>query len=424
MASHADRMSGREKLRRSSSIWVFRNANEVLLNLSNPTPPPGVINTDSPDYGKTQPGGRGLHGTRRSELYRGIPTRLGGATGGKILISSSRPKPANDGNKPMTARSYFRILATAAVLAAAPAQAEDYPSHPVTIMVPFAAGGGSDLLARLVAQHLEQKLGKPFIIENRPGAGTTIAAMATVRAAPDGYTLMQGTSSTMAINVTMYKKLAYEPLKDLIPVALLSASPFILVVSASSPVKTLADLIKLAKEKPNSLNYGSGGPGSMHHLSTELLLSLTGTKMTHVPYKATPPAMNDLLGGNIQVLFGDTTSVLPLVKQGKVRALAVSTTYRSEELPDVPSVAETIPGFDTASWQMLVAPGKTPPDIVAKLNRTVHEIFSEPAVKTELIRRGVGPKVTGSPAELQTWVKSEIVRWGNIVRQAGVAGRL
>jgi tripartite-type tricarboxylate transporter receptor subunit TctC len=324
----------------------------------------------------------------------------------------------------MTARSYFRILATAAVLAAAPAQAEDYPSHPVTIMVPFAAGGGSDLLARLVAQHLEQKLGKPFIIENRPGAGTTIAAMATVRAAPDGYTLMQGTSSTMAINVTMYKKLAYEPLKDLIPFALLSASPFILVVSASSPVKTLADLIKLAKEKPNSLNYGSGGPGSMHHLSTELLLSLTGTKMTHVPYKATPPAMNDLLGGNIQVLFGDTTSVLPLVKQGKVRALAVSTTYRSEELPDVPSVAETIPGFDTASWQMLVAPGKTPPDIVAKLNRTVHEIFSEPAVKTELIRRGVGPKVTGSPAELQTWVKSEIVRWGNIVRQAGVAGRL
>jgi tripartite-type tricarboxylate transporter receptor subunit TctC len=324
----------------------------------------------------------------------------------------------------MTTRGFLWILATFATLAAAPAQAEDYPAHPVTIMVPFAAGGGSDLLARLVAQHLEQKLGKPFIIENRPGAGTTIAAMATVRSAPDGYTLMQGTSSTMAINVTMYKKLAYEPLQDLIPVALLSASPFILVVNVSSPVKTLADLIKLAKEKPNTLNYGSGGPGSMHHLSTELLLSLTGTRMTHVPYKATPPAMNDLLGGNIQVLFGDTTSVLPLVKQGKVRALAVSTTYRSEELPDVPSVAETIPGFDSASWQMLVAPGKTPPDIVALLNRTVHGIFSDPAVKQELIRRGVGPKVTGSPAELQTWVKSEIVRWSDIVRRAGVAGSL
>jgi tripartite-type tricarboxylate transporter receptor subunit TctC len=328
------------------------------------------------------------------------------------------------GEVAVTAGRYLRIFAAFTALAATPAQAEDYPTRPVTIMVPFAAGGGSDLLARLVAQRLEQKLGKPFIIENRPGAGTTIAAMATVRSAPDGYTLMQGTSSTMAINVTMYKKLAYEPLKDLIPVALLSASPFILVVNESSPVKTLADLIALAKEKPNALNYGSGGPGSMHHLSTELLLSLTGTRMTHVPYKATPPAMNDLLAGTIQVLFGDTTSVLPLVKQGKVRALAVSTTYRSEELPDVPSVAETIPGFDSASWQMLVAPAKTPPNVVALLNRTVHEIFSDPAVKKELIRRGVGPKVTGTPAELETWVKAEIARWGDIVRRAGVAGSL
>ena len=211
------------------------------------------------------------------------------------------------------------------VALALPAQAQQYPSRPVTIFVPFAAGGGSDLLARLVAQKLEERLGKPFIIENRPGAGTTLAAMQVVRAAPDGYTLMQGTSSTMAINVTMNKKLPYEPLKDLIPVALLSSSPFFLVVAADSPLKSVADVIAAAKAKPNSLNYGSGGPGSMHHLSTELLQSLAGIQMTHVPYKATPPAMNDLIAGHIQLLFGDTTSTLPYIQQGTVRGIAATT---------------------------------------------------------------------------------------------------
>lgn len=316
-------------------------------------------------------------------------------------------------------------LTLVATLAAAPVAAQQYPTRPVTVMVPFAAGGGSDLLARLVTQKLEERLGKPFIIENRPGAGTTIAAMATVRAASDGYTLMQATSSTMAINVTMYKHLAYQPLKDLIPVALLSKSPFFLVVRADSPFKTLADLIAAARAKPNSLNYGSGGPGSMHHLSTELLLNLTGTRMTHVPYKATPPALNDLLAGHIQVIFGDTTSLLPLIQQGKVRALAVSTLERSEAAPDVPTVVEAgVPGFESASWQMLVAPGATPPDIVAKLNHEVHAIFSEKAVIDELIRRGVGPRVTGPPEELQKYVKAEIERWSDVVRRAGVAGIL
>ena len=170
----------------------------------------------------------------------------------------------------MSIRFCLSVLIAFLALAAAPAGAQQYPSRPVTIVVPFAAGGGSDLLARLVAQKLEEKLGKPFIIENRPGAGTTLAAMQAVRSTPDGYTLMQATSTTMAINVSMQKKMPYEPLKDLVPVALLSSSPFFLVVNANSPVKTVADLIALAKSKPNGLNYGSGGPGSMHHLSTEL----------------------------------------------------------------------------------------------------------------------------------------------------------
>jgi tripartite-type tricarboxylate transporter receptor subunit TctC len=306
------------------------------------------------------------------------------------------------------------------LVAAAPASAQQYPSSPVTIVVPFAAGGGSDLLARLVAQKLEEKLGKPFIIENRPGAGTTLAAIQTVRAAPDGYTLMQATSSTMAINVSMQKKMPYEPLKDLVPVALLSSSPFFLVVRSDSPVKTVADLIALAKAKPNSLNYGSGGPGSMHHLSTELLQSLAGIQMTHVPYKATPPAMNDLMAGHIQVLFGDTTSTLPFIKQGTVRALAVTTAKRSPAAPDVPAVAETVPGFESASWQMLVAPGATPPEVIALLNRTVHDIFSDPAVIGELERRGIGPALTGNPDEVQEFVKKEIVRWSDVVRRAGL----
>jgi tripartite-type tricarboxylate transporter receptor subunit TctC len=322
----------------------------------------------------------------------------------------------------MTARLSLALTVLFAVCAAQPVCAQSYPSRPVTIEVPFAAGGGSDLLARLVAQQLEMKLGKPFVVENRPGASTTLAAMTVVRAAADGYTLMQATSSTMAINVTMLKKMPYEPLKDLIPVALLSSSPFFLVVNKDLPVKSVADLIALAKAKPNSLNYGSGGPGSMHHLSTELFESLAGITMTHVPYKGTPPAMNDLIAGNIQVLFGDTTSVLPMIQQGLVRALGVTTAKRSPAAPDVPAVAETLPGFESASWQMLVAPGATPPEVVTLLNRNVHEIFSDPAVVQELERRGIGPALTGTPDEVTEFIRKEIARWSNVVRIAGLAG--
>jgi len=322
----------------------------------------------------------------------------------------------------MRSKHLLGALAVLAALAAAPAGAQQYPSRPVTIVVPFAAGGGSDLLARLVAQKLEEKFGKPFIIENRPGAGTTLAAMQAVRSMPDGYTLMQATSTTMAINVSMQKKMPYEPLKDLVPVALLSSSPFFLVVNSNSPVKTVADLIALAKSKPNGLNYGSGGPGSMHHLSTELLQSLAGIEMTHVPYKATPPAMNDLLAGHIQVLFGDTTSVLPMIQQGTVRGIAVTTAKRSPAAPDIPAVAETVLGYESASWQMLVAPGATPPEVIALLNREVHTIFSNPAVIAELERRGIGPALTGTPDEVRDFVKKEIVRWSDVVRRAGLEG--
>jgi tripartite-type tricarboxylate transporter receptor subunit TctC len=315
------------------------------------------------------------------------------------------------------------IAAVLAVIAAGPAQAQPYPSRPVTIVVPLGAGGGTDLLARLVAQKLERRLGKPFLIENRPGGGTTLAALLVARANPDGYTLLQATSTTMAVNATLAKKPAYDPVRDFVPIALLTASPFVLTVSADSPVKSVADLIALAKAKPGALNYGSAGPGTMHHLSTELMLSLTGTRMQHVPYKATPPALTDLLAGQLQVLFGDGPSVLPQIREGKLRALAVSTAQRSAATPDVPTMQEAgIAGFESAAWQMMVAPAETPSDVVSLLNKEVRAIFGETDVIQELTNRGMGPQVTPSPEQLRVYVKDEIARWSPIVKRAGVAG--
>jgi len=322
----------------------------------------------------------------------------------------------------MTLRCCIPIVAALTVIAAEPAQTQQYPSRPVTIVVPLGAGGGSDLLARLVAQKLEQRLGRSFVIENRPGGGTTLAAMLVARAKPDGHTLLQATSTTMAVNVTLAKKLAYDPVKDFEPVALLTASPFVLTVNADSPVKSVADLIALAKARPGELNYGSAGPGTMHHLSTELMLSLTGTRMQHVPYKATPQALTDLLAGRVQVLFGDGPSVVPQIREGKLRALAVSTAKRSPATPEVPTMQEAgIAGFESAAWQMIVAPANTPAEIVALLNNEVRAIFNEPEVTQELTNRGMGPQVTGSPQQLRDYVKAEIARWSPIVERAGVA---
>jgi tripartite-type tricarboxylate transporter receptor subunit TctC len=301
-----------------------------------------------------------------------------------------------------------------------PAQAQQYPSRPVTVVVPFAAGGGSDLLARLVTQKLEARLGKAFIVENRPGAGTTLAAMQVVRAAPDGYTLMQGTSSTMAINVTMNKKLPYEPLKDLVPVALLSSSPFFLVVAADSPFKTVADVIAAAKAKPNGLNYGSGGPGSMHHLSTELLQSLAGIQMTHVPYKATPPAMTDLIAGHIQLLFGDTTSTLPMIQQGKLRGIAVTTAKRSPAAPDIPTVAETVPGYEGVSWFGLFGPAGMPAETVAKINGEIRALFADPEFQKSFVERFMFQPIVGSPEELTAFVRKEEPKWRKIIADAKI----
>ena len=299
--------------------------------------------------------------------------------------------------------------------------AQEYPTRTTTILVPFAPGGGTDLIARTVAQKLEQRLGKSFVVENRPGAGTTIAAAAAANADPDGYTLMQATSGTMAMNPTIFKNLPYEPDKDLVPVALIAGVPFILAVNASLPVQSVADLVKLAKQK--KLTYGSGGVGAFHHLNAELFSSMTGIKMTHVPYKGSVPAMTDLVSGQIDVLFTDIGPSIQLIRAGKARALGITSAKRAEAAPEIAPLAELgLPGFDTTAWQMLVAPGRTPKPVLAKLNAEVNAIVQTDEVITGFVKMGLVPIGKGSLEELNAYVKSEQARWTPVIRNAGLAG--
>ena len=301
------------------------------------------------------------------------------------------------------------------------AVAQDYPMHSVTILVPLTPGGGTDLIARAVGHQLEQRLGQPFVIENRPGAGTTIAAGATAKAAPDGYTLMQATSGTMAMNPTIFKKLPYEPNQDLVPVALIAGIPFVLVVHPSLPVHGIADLVKVANER--RLNYGSGGVGAFHHLNAELLSSMLGVRMTHVPYKGSVPAMTDLVAGTIQVLFVDIGPSIQLIRAGKARALGITSAQRLEAAPEIPPLAEVgVPGFDTTAWQMLVAPGNTPRPILEKLNAEVNAIVHTEEITKQFVAVGMVPLGKGSLDELNAFVKSETTRWAKVIRNAGLEG--
>jgi tripartite-type tricarboxylate transporter receptor subunit TctC len=307
------------------------------------------------------------------------------------------------------------------------ATAESYPTRTVTILVPFAAGGGTDVLTRAYGQYLEKRLGQSFIVENRVGAGTVIAAAATAKAAPDGYTLMQGTSGTMAMNPTIHKSLSYEPLKDLVPVALVAGVPFILTVNPSLAVHSVAELVALAKKRSaegKPLTYGSGGVGAFHHLCAELFSSLTGIKMTHVPYRGSAPSTTALIAGQIDVLFVDLGPMLSQIKAGKARALGITSDKPFPTAPDIKPLAEV--GLkswpDTVAWQMLLAPGGTPKPILEKLNKDVNEIVHLPEMKEPLQNLGMIPIGKGSLPELNAYVKSETARWAPVIRDAGLAG--
>jgi tripartite-type tricarboxylate transporter receptor subunit TctC len=299
--------------------------------------------------------------------------------------------------------------------------AADYPNRQVNFIVPFAPGGGTDILGRLIGQKLSDRFGKPFVVENRPGAGTVTAAVQVAKSTPDGYTIMMATSGTLAMNTTLYRKLPYEPGKDLLLVAVICNVPFVLVVNPALPVNSVADLVKLAKERP--LSYGSGGAGAFHHLMGELFKTTLGIPMTHVPYKGTLPALNDVIAGHIQLMFSDLSPAYPLIQAGKVRALGVTTARRTAAAPDIPPLAEVgVPGFDWAAWQSVAAPGGTPNEIIAKLNGAVNAAIAEPEVEKQLVGLQFIPVGKGSPEELDHFVKSETVRWAKVLQQAGVAG--
>ncbi|HTV35352.1 MAG TPA: tripartite tricarboxylate transporter substrate binding protein [Xanthobacteraceae bacterium] len=307
-------------------------------------------------------------------------------------------------------------------LAARAARAEDpdaYPTHSVTFVVPFAPGGGTDTLARLLGQKLQEQFSQPFLVQNRSGEGTVIATNFVAKSPADGYTIMMAVS-TLAIDVTLYKKLPYDPAKDLCLVALVASVPFVLVVNPSLQVYSVDDLIELAKKK--SLSFGSGGIGAFHHLAGEYFASMTGIKLRHVPYRGTVPALNDVVGGYIQLMFTDLGPAEQLIASGKLRPLAVTTKTRLAALPNVLPLNDVgVPGFDLAAWQGVIAPAATPSEIILKLNAQLNTLVGTPEVRGRINDLGMNPIGTGNPDELASFLQADITRWAKIVETAGIA---
>jgi tripartite-type tricarboxylate transporter receptor subunit TctC len=336
----------------------------------------------------------------------------------------SRAKSVNG----MAARAQCPLCATILIALALSvlhpqARAQDYPARPVTVVAPYAAGGGADLIARLMAQKLADRLGQSFVVENRLGAGGVIAANSVAKSAPDGYTLFLGTSTQLAIQATLHKKLPYDPATDFAPLALIASVPFVLIVHPSLPVDSLTDLIRLAKDRPGQLSFGSSGVGGPPHLYTELLKTMTDMEMTHIPYKGTAQAINDLVAGHVPVIFCDLAPAVQLIKDGKARALGISSATRFITLPDVPPIGEAgVPGFDAVAWLMLVAPANTPQAVVEKLHAEAKSLVAAPEVQRQFIDLGVIAITSPPPGELARYVRSEMLRWGEVVQQAGLAG--
>ena len=312
------------------------------------------------------------------------------------------------------------IIGALAVLGAlaAPATAQSWPEKQVNFIVPFSAGGTTDLFGRLLANHMQQKFGKPFIVENRAGAGGNLGAAAVAKAAPDGYTFLVGTVSTHAINPFLYSKLPYDTVKDFQPVSLIARLPNILVVHPSLPANNVAELIAHLKANPDKLSYGSSGAGTSVHLVAELFKIKTGTTMTHVPFRSSGDIMNNLTGGHINLAFDNITLAWPQVKAGRLRALAVSSTARSEIAPEVPTVAETIPGFDATSWHGVFAPAGTPKAIVDAMAAEMKRILELPDVKEKLSEIGaVASPMT--PEEFVKFIDGERTKWAEVVKASG-----
>ena len=311
------------------------------------------------------------------------------------------------------------LLAGAALMAHAPASAQAYPSRPIKLIVPFPAGGGTDLIAREVANKVAVANGWSIIIDNKPGSGGNLGVDAAAKAPADGYTLVLGQTSNLAINPTLYAKLPYNPEKDLTPIVEVASAPLVLVVSADSPYKTLADVVAAAKAKPESLNYASSGSGTVAHLATELFQKTAGVKFTHVPYKGAAQGSTDLIGGQIQMYMSSVPTLIGYVKNGKMRAIAVTSPKRTADLPSVPTVAESgFKGFEAVTWFGVAGPAGLPKDVVAKLNGAFNKALQDPEVKKKLASQGADA-LGGTPEHFAKLIHDDIGRWGKIVKESG-----
>jgi tripartite-type tricarboxylate transporter receptor subunit TctC len=311
------------------------------------------------------------------------------------------------------------VLTVALCAGAVDAAAQGWPSKPIKYVVPFAPGGTTDLLARTISEKLSVALGQPVVVENKPGAGGGVGADFTAKSAPDGYTIMGGTISTHAINASLYSNLPYDPVKDFVAITLIARLPNMLVINPSIPANNVSELIALMKANPGKYTFASSGNGTSQHLSGELFKSMAGVDMQHIPYKGSPPALQDVVGGQVSMTFDNITTALPLAKAGKLRALAVTTTKRSAAAPDVPTLAESgLPGFEVGSWQGVFAPAGTPSEIVRRLNAEIVKIINTPEVREKLVALGADP-VGDTSEQFTAYVKTEVVKWSEVVEKSG-----
>lgn len=312
----------------------------------------------------------------------------------------------------------LQVIAIALVTSSFHAQAQPYPNQPIRLIVPFAAGGPSDVLARAFSQKLGEDLGQPVIIDNKPGAGTNLAAEFVARSKPDGYTIFLMMVGTQAINETLYKKLSYNTIKDFAPITLVATSSLMLVANPTVPVKNTSELIAYAKANPGKVNFGSSGTGTPLHLGGELFNVQAGTDITHVPYKGAQPALTDVLGGQIQTAVIGTPAALPFIKTGKLTAIGVTSLKRSPNAPEVPTIAETLSNFEVELVYALVGPASTPNAIIKRLNTLMSTILNNPENKAQLASRGFDVQ-TSTPEQLGAYIKSEITKWAPIVKKSG-----
>jgi tripartite-type tricarboxylate transporter receptor subunit TctC len=312
------------------------------------------------------------------------------------------------------------MAASAVAVSALPriARAQAYPTRPVRIVVGAAPGGGTDILARLMGQWLSERLGQPFVIENRPGAGGNIGTEAVVKARPDGYTLLMVLTPN-AVNATLYDKLNFDFIRDIMPVAGISRVPNVMEVHPSFPATTIREFITYAKTNPGNINFASGGNGTSEHMSGELFKMMTGVNMVHVPYRGGGPALTDLLGGRVQVFFGTMPASIQYIRAGTLRALAVTSATRSEALPDLPTVGDFVAGYEVNTWYGLSAPKNTPAEIIDKLNKEINTALADPRMKARLADLG-GTALVGSPAEFGKFVVEETEKWARVIRAANI----